>query len=205
MEKEGATMMATVVKMLERSGSELEAYQHKMNEDRQKMEEYLDELKLEMGRALSELRKISSNENVLNPTTAEKLRVRYEILKKALGDTAEKSSEEWHAILLGVRKQLTGILSDLSKESTYTHQAAALQDRVHKLRMKLDMFKIRFRLGAMDLRDAVQQRRQQFDKRISKLKKLTQQKGKDVEAQYSHFRKEMAEAYKHLSKAFATK
>lgn len=205
MEREDGAMMASLVKMLERSGSELEAYQHKINEDRQKMEEYLDELKLEMARALSELRKISLSANTINPSTAARIKERYEQLKSMMGDAAEKSVEEWHSILLGVRKQLTGVLSDLSKDQTYTHQAAALQDRIHKLRMKLDMYKIRFRLGAMDLRDAVQQRREQFNKRISKLKKITQQRGKDVETQYTHFRKEMAEAYKHLSKAFAIK
>lgn len=199
-------MMAAVVKMLERSGSELEAYQQKMHEDRQKMEEYLDELKMEMGRALSELRKFSAaQDNSVNPTTTEKLKQRYAILKKELGDSTAKSAEEWHGILLAVRKQLTGILNDLSKESNYTHQAAVLQDRVHKLRMKLDMFKIRFRLGAMDLSDAVQERREQLDRRISKLKNLTKQKASSVEDQYSHFRKEMTEAYKHLSKAFLTK
>jgi hypothetical protein len=201
MKQEDIKLRDSVVRMLERSGTELELYRRRMNEESLQMEENLNELKLEIGRALAELRKLSGERAGLSPSTSKKLQERYLDLRSQMNSLSEKTTDKWLDTLELVQKQLKGIIRDLSKEKTFSRQTASLTDRIHRIRTKLDMFRIKLKLGSMEARSVWDEGKHNLNQRVSRLKLLSREARRNAGDRVDKFRKEINEAYRHLQKA----
>lgn len=77
----------------------------------------------------------------------------------------------------------------------------ALQHRLQRLRIKAEMLCLRARLGKMDLHDAWEERRQEFRRRLDRLRSNFSHAREEALGDLEHFRKEVAAAYQHLEKA----
>ena len=107
--------------------------------------------------------------------------------------------------LTGIRRILSGIIRDLGAERTFTGKLIQLADRIHRLKIKADILRLKIRLGAMDIRDVVLETRKTFKEKMATLRTYASRKEEMLGRRMHHFRKEVSEAYEHLNKALASK
>lgn len=106
------------------------------------------------------------------------------------------------------RKKITPILNELEelikRNKTASEFYAKLQMEVHKFKIKLEILKLRYELNKLDAKDEFESRKVEFSKKLDEIKKRIELKSSTSKDKWEVFREEIAEAYQHLQKAFAS-
>ena len=204
-ERNGKAVAAEVVRLLEQSRSELENYRKTLMQDQRHLADHLEELRTELVESIAEMRKAFSDVRMLTAETSGRLMAKVEELQDKLSHLPGTDPDLLRNWLTGIRKILSAIIRDLGGESSFTGKLARLADRVHRLRIKADILRLKIRLGAMDIRDVVLDTRRSFREKMATLRTYASRKEEMMGKRMNHFRREVSEAYEHLSKALASK
>lgn len=101
----------------------------------------------------------------------------------------------------GARRAAAVALAALAAVPLAAAGSVALQDRIHRLRIKAEILSLRARLGRMRVRHEWDSQRDDFSKRIDRIRKRIASTGAGLSADWDRFRREMTAAYRHLGKA----
>ena len=201
----GKAIAAEVVRLLEESRHELERYRHELVHDQRTMTDHLENLRQELIDSLVDMRKAFSDTRSLTAETSRRLLENVQDLQdqlKHLPGTEPEVLKNW---LNGIRKNLTRMIRELGGTTSFSGKILQLLDRVHRIKIKLDILRLKLKLGAMDIRDAVADTRRSFRDKMAKVRTYAARKEEIIGRRLYHFRKEVSEAYDHLSKALASK
>jgi hypothetical protein len=201
----GKLNASEVVKLLEASRTELEHYRKALADNQTELTQHLENLRKELSDSLTEMRTLFSDTKVLTIETSGRLIARVQNLQDILMHLPGSEPALIKNWLLGIKRTLSGMIRDLGGESVFSGALARLVDRVHRLRIKVDILRLRVRLGAMDIRDAVADTKSSFRDKMTKIRTYASQKEEMIGRRLSHFRKEVSEAYDHLSQALSAR
>lgn len=204
-EGNGKAIAAEVVRLLEESRSELEKYRHTLVNDQRQLTEHLENLRKELIESLEEMRKAFSDTRSLTAETSARLLENVHDLQdllKQLPGTEPAILKNW---LNEIRKNLSLMIRNLGGASIFSERILRLLDKAHRMKIKLDIIRLKLKLGAMEIREAVADTRKSFRDRIARIRTYASQKEKMIGSSLNHFRKEVTEAYDHLNKALASK
>jgi len=201
----GKMIAAEVVKLLEESRKELEHYRKTLSNDQRQMADHLEALRQELQSSLADMRKAFSDTRTLTAETSKRLLEKVQSLQERLEHLPSNEPELLKKWLTGIKRTLNGIIHDLGGEHIFSERLAHLADQLHRLRIKADILKLKIRLGAMDIRDVVVDTRKSFRDRMTVVRTYAAQKEEMIGKRLKHFRKEVSEAYDHLSKALVSK
>lgn len=204
-EVNGKAIAAEVVRLLEESRSELEKYRHTIVNDQRQLTEHLENLRKELVESLEEMRKTFSDTRTLTAETSSRLLGNVRDLQDRLKQLPGSEPEILKNWLNDIRKYLTRMIRDLGGTSVFSERILRLLDSAHRMKIKLDIVRLKLKLGAMNIRDAVADTRKAFRDRIAKLRTYASRKERMIGDNLHHFRKEVSEAYDHLSKALSSK
>ncbi|MEY3405889.1 MAG: hypothetical protein RL161_1319 [Bacteroidota bacterium] len=204
-ESNGKAVAAEVVKLLEQSRNELENYRKALAQDQRRLADHLEELRSELIDSLTDMRTAFSDARSLTSETSQRLMVKVDELQEKLAHVPGTDPDLLKNWLSGIRKILTAIIRDLGGEGMFTGKLVRLTDRIHRLKIKADILRLKLRLGAMDIRDVVLDTRRSFREKMATLRTYASRKEELLGKRIQHFRKEVSEAYDHLSKALASK
>jgi|GEM_PF-1052212 len=201
----GKSVASEVVKLLEASRTELEHYRRALADNQTALAAHLENLRKELSDALTEMRVVFADTKVLNIETSGRLMARVKSLQEILMHIPGSEPALIKNWLLAIKRTLSGMIRDLGGESVFSGALARLVDRAHRLKIKVDILRLRLKLGAMDIRDAVVDTKNSFREKMVDLKTYASQKEGIIGRRLSHFRKEVSEAYDHLSKALSAR
>lgn len=204
-EANGKAIAAEVVRLLEESKNELEKYRHTLVTDQRQLTEHLENLRKELIESLEDMRKAFSDTRTLTAETSGRLLDHVRDLQDRLRQLPGSDPEILKNWLSGIRKSLTRMIRDLGGTSVFSRRILRLLDKAHRMKIKLDIVRLRLKLGAMDIRDAVADTRKAFRDRVAKIRTYASRKEQMIGNNLHHFRKEVSEAYDHLSKALSSK
>lgn len=194
-----------VAELLKKSKDELERYFHLINSDQQTMDQHLVELKSDLIQALSDIKKIIAEKDLFKPETAARLKQKISELEQRINKIPGDEKSAIVKYLSDLRIILSGILSDLFNEPDYHSGLTRIGDRTHRLKLKLDILRLKLELGKMDLKQAYEEGKETINEKIESFKKYTNDKEKLAAHRFKSFRTELTEAYDHLNKAFTKK
>lgn len=104
------------------------------------------------------------------------------------------------------KKRITKAISNLEKalkENKFAAEVQAkLQHEIEKFKIKLEILRLRFELGKLDIKDEFEEKKAAFLKQLQKTKDKISDNGKGFSERSEHFQTEMKVAYRHLKKAF---
>jgi predicted nucleic acid-binding Zn-ribbon protein len=201
----GKLNASEVVKLLEASRTELEHYRKALADNQTALAEHLENLRKELSDSLTEMRAVFADTKVLTIETSGRLMARVQSLQEILTHIPGSEPALIKNWLLAIKRTLSGMIRDLGGESVFSGALARLVDRVHRLKIKVDILRLRLKLGAMDIRDAVVDTKNSFREKMAKITTYATQKEEMIGRRLSHFRKEVSEAYDHLSKALSAR
>lgn len=204
-ESNGKAVAAEVIKLLEQSKNELEHYRKALAQDQRQLTEHLEALRSELKDSLSDMRVAFSDVRSLTAETSQRLMAKVDELQEKLAHLPGTDPDLLKNWLSGIRKILTAIIYDLGGNGTFTGKLVRLTDRIHRLKIKVDILRLKLRLGAMDIRDVVLETRRSFREKMATLRTYASRREELLGRRIHHFRKEVSEAYDHLSKALASK
>ncbi|MFZ9980450.1 MAG: hypothetical protein ACO3FI_00315 [Cyclobacteriaceae bacterium] len=201
----GKLIASEVVKLLEASRAELEHYRKALADNQTELAEHLKDLRKELSDSLNEMRVVFSDTKTITIETSKRLMARVQNLQDILTHLPGSEPALIKNWLLKIKRTLSGMIRDLGGESVFSGALARLIDRVHRLKIKADILRLKVRLGAMDIRDAVSDTRRAFRDKMIRIKTYASHKEEMIGRRLSHFRKEVSEAYDHLSKALSAR
>jgi len=199
------TITDEVVRMLEQSRMELENYRRELGKDKAEIGRHIRELRMELMSSIGEMRKVFGESKDLTIETAQQLKVRVDDLETQVRKLAEPEAERLRSRLIAIRKTLKEILSDMTGHGPFPMTMAVLGDKLHRLRIKADILRLRMQLGKMNLRDAVFESRKSLRDRVRRIRSYASHTEESLEKRLRSFRKEIREAYDHMNKAFTVK
>jgi hypothetical protein len=194
-----------VAELLKKSKDELERYFHLISSDQQTMDQHLLDLKADLIQALVEIKKIIAEKDLIKPETAAKLKVKISELEMRINKIPGNEKAAIADYLSDLRLILSGILSDLFNDADYHLGLTRIGDRTHRLKIKLDILRLKLELGKMDLKQAFQEGKETINDKIESFKKYTGNQEKRATHRIKNIRTELTEAYEHLNKAFTKK
>lgn len=194
-----------VVKLLERSREDLEHYRRELGKDKAEIGKHIRELRMELMSSITEMRKVFSESKDLTIETARRLGERVNELEKQIRTLTEPEAERLRSRLIAIRRSLREILTDMAGAGPFPMAMVVLGDKLHRLRIKADILRLRMQLGKMNLRDAVFESRKTLRDRVRRIKSYAQHSEENLEKRLRSFRKEIHEAYEHMNKAFTLK
>lgn len=104
------------------------------------------------------------------------------------------------------RKNISKVLNDIEtrikKNKTTDMYYAELQMEIEKFRIKLDILKLQYELRKLGVREEFEEKKKDFSKTLSDIKKQLLKKEEKAESTWEHFRDEISGAYSHFRKAF---
>lgn len=194
-----------VAELLKKSKDELERYFHLISSDQQTMDQHLLDLKADLNQALVEIKKIIAEKDLIKPETAAKLKIKISELEMRINKIPGNEKAAIADYLSDLRLILSGILSDLFNDADYHLGLTRIGDRTHRLKIKLDILRLKLELGKMDLKQAYQEGKDTINDKIESFKKYTVTQEKRATNRIKNIRTELTEAYEHLNKAFTKK
>ena len=194
-----------VVKLLEQSRADLEHYRRELGKDKAEIGRHIRELRMELMSSITEMRNVFTDSKDLTVETAERLKHRVNELEKQIRTLSEPEAERLRSRLIAIRRSIREILTDLSGSGPFPMAMVVLGDKLHRLRIKADILRLRMQLGRMDLRDAVFESRKSLRERVRRIRSFALDSEERLEKRLRSFRKEISEAYEQMNKAFTLK
>lgn len=194
-----------VVRLLERSREDLEHYRRELGKDKAEVGRHIRELRMELMSSITEMRKVFSESKDLTIETARRLMDRVDELEKQIKTLTEPEAERLRSRLIAIRKALRDILIEMAGTGPFPMAMVVMGDKLHRLRIKADILRLRMQLGKMNLRDAVFESRKTLRDRVRRIRSYAQDSEESLEKRLRAFRKEVHDAYEHMNKAFTIK
>jgi hypothetical protein len=97
------------------------------------------------------MRAVFADTKVLTIETSGRLMARVQSLQEILTHIPGSEPALIKNWLLAIKRTLSGMIRDLGGESVFSGALARLVDRVHRLKIKVDILRLRLKLGAMDM------------------------------------------------------
>ncbi|MEK7483557.1 MAG: hypothetical protein AABZ60_04400 [Planctomycetota bacterium] len=130
------------------------------------------------------------------------LKAEFEWLQVWLALGKAETQEAFEEQQKSISKALNDIETRIKKNKTTDLYYAELQMEIEKFRIKLDILKLQFELRKLGVREEFEEKKKDFSKILSDIKKQLLKKEEDAESTWEHFRDEISDAYSHLKKAF---
>jgi hypothetical protein len=158
---------------------------------KKKLNKYIHEAKIKLD-SVKELTKEKSTQ----------LKAELELLQVWLTLGKAETKEAFEEQRKNISKMLNDIEARIKKNKTTDLYYAELQMEIEKFRIKLDILKLQYELRKLGVREEFEEKKKDFSKTLSDIKKQLLKKEEKAESTWEHFRDEISDAYSHLRKAF---
>lgn len=119
----------------------------------------------------------------------------------ALGKAETKEAYNEHS------KRISSLIAEVERELENTSKDSELyielKESLFKFKVKLEILRVHFELGKMDLKDELKEQRKLILRRVDDLLASYAEQKRSLEGGWDQFHKEMTEVYDHLKKAFS--
>lgn len=132
-----------------------------------------------------------------------KLKALFETVQVQLALGKAESKEAFELQVKKISMALNEVEALIKKNKSTDLYYAELQMEIEKFRIKLDILKLQYELKKIGVREEFEERKQDFSKALTDIKKQLLKKEAKAEDTWEHFKDEITNAYSHLKKVFA--
>jgi hypothetical protein len=195
-----------VMDMLESTQADIEQFRKEIGQEQVSVQCRYEQLKQELQAAIGQMKELISENKDLARDIKDALRTRLATLEEQARVRAVLLTEvQFEEQLARIRKGVDDLVNYLGTLSFHDFSLASILDKAYRFRIKLAILRLRFQLGALEMKGAVLDARHDVKQRIRTLREKAERTEAQTEKRWNVFRQEMAEAYEHLQKAFTSK
>jgi len=183
---------------LKEAAVELEEFQVQVALGKAEAHDKYEDLKKAFSARLGKIRQDLKHEENHSEELLKKLDELHFQLLTGKAETLKVFNEQKEKIF----KEINAIENELKMKMAGTELYLKLSDELKKFRIKMEILKLRFELGKMDVADDFEAMKAEFSKKTEELKELFAKGEHIAEKNWELFRDKVAEAYAHLKKTF---
>ena len=131
------------------------------------------------------------------------IQIRLEALQVQLALGKAETLDAFNEQKIRITRALNNLEKSLKENKFTTEVQTKLQHEIEKFRIKLDILRLHFELGKLDIKDEFEEKKTDFLKQLQKIKDKISESSKFPIKKSEHFQTEIKAAYRHLKKAFA--
>lgn len=189
----------SIVELLEKAKQELAEFRDELDLEKTELSVKFHDLRAEIKATLFDIRKLLEHDKQIGTDQARAILKKVNALDEQLADSGKQITEDIKDHLLNLRKPLSEVVHACAKQGLNSEPWALIHDRFQRLRIKLEILRLKLKLGKMEIKDRVREEYKDLNEKIARLRSYVHSKKKG----WGKFKMEITEAYTHLQKAFS--
>lgn len=192
----------SAARVLKKTKEELMRFKQDVNAEHVGVHQKYDELLAEVGAASKELKDLLALNAYVTRENANAIGARLEALEQQIVRANQNTAVDLKEHLLAVKSEITGIIEELRKEKDYDQFLHLIEDKFHRMQIKLEILKLKAELGKMEMKEWLSEAKASANKKINSIRNFPLQAEESAKKNWMVFRREIEDAYAELRHTF---
>jgi transposase len=191
-----------MIVLLEKTKAEVAKFRAELSGEKEQVEQKYEGVREELKIVIGQMNDLLEHNVEVTREQAQALREKVSDLELQLGASAMEIAKDFKAHIKVVSNSLRNVAMQINPDGAFSRKWARVHDRLLRSRIKLEILRLKLKLGRMDLKDLGTARKQEIQAKINQVKNYWRGQETAIEGGWKKFREELEDTYSRIQHAF---